>query len=89
MHSLILDRKREVGGPGPGIDTDSDYPGVFAYSPPGLNHTVTFNATLFALVSDGFVRIPHCLRLQCGFLDGNTQSFYAPRETLLYIQQGT
>ncbi len=68
MHRVILDQKREVGGPGPDIDMDNNYPGVFAYSPPGLNHTVTFNATLLALLSDGFVQNPHCGRPISAFL---------------------
>ena len=61
-------------------------PQVFLFSPPDLNHIVTFNATYAVLMFDGFVNELHRIEFQCGFMDGN--DLYNAVYFELYIQQG-
>ena len=58
-------------------------------SPPGLNHTATFNATAVALMYSPSLNVVHRVSLQCGFINGdNTSTPYNSQPTDLYIQPG-
>lgn len=64
-------------------------PQTYILSPPGLNHTATFNATAVALMYSRSLSTVQRLSLQCGFINGdNTGTFYTRQFTNLYIQPG-
>lgn len=47
-------------------------PELFAYSPPGLNHTITFNATAAALLFQGLNEEEEdAFYIMCGIIDGD------------------
>ena len=70
------------------VDLERD-PQTYILSPPGLNHTATFNATAVALMYSRSLSVVHRLSLQCGFINGdNTGTPYTRQFTDLYIQPG-
>ena len=72
-----------------GVDLERE-PLIYFLSPPGLNHTATFNATTVALMYSPSLNVVHRVSLQCGFINGdNTSTPYNSQLTDLYIQPGT
>ena len=70
------------------VDLERD-PQTYILSPPGLNHTATFNATAVALMYSRSLSVVQRLSLQCGFINGdNTGTPYTRQFTDLYIQAG-
>ena len=71
-----------------GVDLERE-PLIYFLSPPGLNHTATFNATAVALMYSPSLNVVHRVSLQCGFINGdNTSTPYNSQPTDLYIQPG-